>query len=213
MKISPINYNNQNNSNFKSAYPVVHWVREANGSYAPISNLDLIKKLQGKIVRILNKPLDETKKNIKPEEQKLRAYIGSCDIDYRNISIVRSFYNRVKSSVNKYIPISYLISGDDVNIFNEHLTKSIGRAKEGKKDLISNPYSPELAEAIRHYNVDGLKFVQDKDKQISDDSGMTYILHTKFEIIRNKLGEIKDYRFQDARFLPSEGAKNPLERI
>ena len=37
--------------------------------------------------------------------------------------------------------------------------------------------------------------------------------HTKFEIIRNKLGQIKDYKFQDARFLPSEGTKNPLERI
>ena len=213
MKIQPNNYTYQNTTNFKSVYPVVHWVCEANGSYAPIANLNLAKKLQGKIVRILNKPLNDTKKNIKPEEQKLRAYIGSSDIDYRNVSVVRSFYNRIKGSINKYTPVSYLISGDDVKVVNEYLTKHIGRAKEGKQDLISKPYSPELAEAIRHYNIDGLKFVQDKDKQLTDEAGFTYILHTKFEIIRNKLGQIKDYKFQDARFLPSEGTKNPLERI
>ena len=98
-------------------------------------------------------------------------------------------------------------------MFDDYLSKNIGRAKEGQKNLINKPYSPELAEAIRRYNVDGLKFVQDKDKQITDEAGITYILHTKFEIIRNKLGQIKDYKFQDARFLPSEGTKNPLERI
>ena len=48
--------------NFKSTYPVVHWVAEANSSYAPVANLDIVKKLQGKIVRVLNKPLSETSK-------------------------------------------------------------------------------------------------------------------------------------------------------
>ena len=62
MKIQPTNYTYQNTTNFKSTYPVVHWVCEANGSYAPIANLDLVKKLQGKIVRILNIMVQISKK-------------------------------------------------------------------------------------------------------------------------------------------------------
>lgn len=92
------------NTNFKSTYPVAHWVAETNGSFAPVSNLDLVKKLQGKLVRVLNKPLIESKKPLNPAEQKIRAYIGATDADYRNIPHVRSFYNR---SVNHYSDIIY----------------------------------------------------------------------------------------------------------
>ena len=55
--------------------------------------------------------------------------------------------------------------------------------------------------------------MQDNAKQIKDQSGISYILHTKFEIIRNKLGKIKDYKLLDARFLPSNGNKKLLERF
>lgn len=42
---------------------------------------------------------------------------------------------------------------------------------------------------------------------------MTYVLHTKFEILRNKLGKIKDFIFIDARFLPEKGPESPFERL
>ena len=32
--------------NFKATYPVVHWVAETNGSFAPVANLDTIRKLE-----------------------------------------------------------------------------------------------------------------------------------------------------------------------
>lgn len=106
--------NNYQQTNFKSTYPIVHWVAEANGSYAPISNLKLVKKLQSKIVRILNKPLSESNKEMKVAEQNLRAYIGRCDIDYRNKSQVRSFYNRVNADLDGSSPVVYMISGKDI---------------------------------------------------------------------------------------------------
>jgi hypothetical protein len=59
MEILPINNNNQLKTNFKATYPVVHWVAEANGSYAPVTNLKSVKKLQSKIIRVLNKSIED----------------------------------------------------------------------------------------------------------------------------------------------------------
>ena len=202
MNIQPVNFQQSYKTNFKSTYPVVHWVAETNGSYAPISNLKLVKKLQGKIVRILNKPLAESKKLMNITEQKLRAYIGSCDISYRNNPRARSFYNRTESSVDRFSPSSYVISGDDVELFENSLAKNIGKAKGNAKEYLARPYSPETIEAIKLYNNEGLKFVRNPAKQVKDKNGITYVLHTKFEIVRNRTGKIKDYRFVDARFLP-----------
>ena len=195
MNIQPVN-----NTNFKSTYPVVHWVAETNGSYAPVANLQIVKKLQGKIIRMLNKPLVSSTKPMEPLEQRLRAYIGVCDADYRNNPNVRSFYNRTDAA-----PVSYVISGDDVGIFENNLAKNIGRAKSNARELLSKPYSPETMEAIKLYNREGLKFVQN--------NGMMYILHTKFEIIRNRMGKIKDYKFVEARFLPARGQGSSLGKM
>ena len=203
MNIQPVN-----NTNFKSTYPVVHWVAETNGSYAPVANLQIVKKLQGKIIRMLNKPLVSSTKPMEPLEQRLRAYIGVCDADYRNNPNVRSFYNRTDAA-----PVSYVISGDDVGIFENNLAKNIGRAKSNARELLSKPYSPETMEAIKLYNREGLKFVQNNSKQIQDKNGMMYILHTKFEIIRNRMGKIKDYKFVEARFLPSRGQGSSLGKM
>ena len=203
MNIQPVN-----NTNFKSTYPVVHWVAETNGSYAPVANLQIVKKLQGKIIRMLNKPLVSSTKPMEPLEQWLRAYIGVCDADYRNNPNVRSFYNRTDAA-----PVSYVISGDDVGIFENNLAKNIGRAKSNARELLSKPYSPETMEAIKLYNREGLKFVQNNSKQIQDKNGMMYILHTKFEIIRNRMGKIKDYKFVEARFLPARGQGSSLGKM
>ena len=203
MNIQPVN-----NTNFKSTYPVVHWVAETNGSYAPVANLQIVKKLQGKIIRMLNKPLVSSTKPMEPLEQRHRAYIGVCDADYRNNPNVRSFYNRTDAA-----PVSYVISGDDVGIFENNLAKNIGRAKSNARELLSKPYSPETMEAIKLYNREGLKFVQNNSKQIQDKNGMMYILHTKFEIIRNRMGKIKDYKFVEARFLPARGQGSSLGKM
>ena len=50
MNIQPVNFQQSYKTNFKSTYPVVHWVAETNGSYAPISNLKLVKKLNWKLI-------------------------------------------------------------------------------------------------------------------------------------------------------------------
>lgn len=200
-------------TSFKSAYPVVHWVAESNGSYAPISNLQLVKKLQGKIVRVLNKPLISSEKPMMPSQQRLRTYIGFCDVDYRNKPVVRSFYNRVEGTPDSFSPVSYIISGKDVSVFNDSLAKNIGLAKSMSMESSGHKYSEQTLEAIKKYNQQGLNFVKELSRQICDKNNLTYILHTKFEIVRNKLGKIKDYRFVDARFLPVNGSRNPIANM
>lgn len=206
MNIQPANTYNLN-TNFKATYPVMHWVAETNGSYAPITNMDLVKKLQGKIIRMLNKPLKDSVKKMNPVEQNLRAYIGGCDSAYRVLPRVRSFYNRITGGFGRYTPVSYIISGKDVEVFDNYLAKNIGRAKAEAKDILNNPYSAKAIEAIRQYNTLGLDFVNANSKRIKDSNGIMYTLHTKFEIIRNKYGKIKDYRFVDARFMPDRKVK------
>lgn len=205
MRIQPTNNLYCKSPEFKSAFPVVHWVAESNGSFAPVADLKIVKKLQGKVIRILNKPLSESKKPMKPIEQRLRAYIGACDVAYRIKSVVRSFYDKISGNPRHFTPTSYIISGADVGIFEELYTKDIGRAKN------NGIKTPQTNLALRKYHRKGLEFVKDGSKQIKDEKGVPYILHTKFEVVRDKLGKIKDYRYLDARFLPAKGEKNPLK--
>lgn len=206
MKIQLNNYTYQNNTNFKSAYPVVHWVAESNGSFAPVANLQIVKKLQRRIIGILNKPLVASSKPMNPLEQRIRTYIAACDVDYRLNPMVRSFYNRISGDVQRFTPTSYVISGNDVEIFEDAFTKNIGRAKSCG---ISNPVTNEV---LKIYHCNGLDFVRNGRRQLQDSNKMPYMLHTKFEIVRNKLGKIKDYKLLDVRFLPAKGVKNPLEK-
>ena len=49
------NIKTNQNPQFKSVYPVYHWVAEANGSYAPAVTKELSETLQRKIIRFLNR--------------------------------------------------------------------------------------------------------------------------------------------------------------
>lgn len=198
--------------NFKATYPVVHWVAETNGSFAPVANLDTIKKLQGKLVRALNKTKNDktpTAKIAKP----IQNYIRTKDADYNKVPRVRSFYNRVAKYDQAFEPASYIISGADVKDFEETLAKNIGREKSRAKEFLNFPYSYETLQALHLYNNNGLAYVKNDAKQIKDENGIPQILHTKFEVVRNKLGKVTDFKLLDIRFLPAKGDKNPLERL
>ena len=204
MNIQPVKIQSPN---FKSTYPVVHWVAEANGSYAPVMGLDIVRKLQRNLISSLNKTLDKTSKPMDVTKQTLRAYISSCDASYRVNQQVRSFYDRISSGGNRFSPTSYIISGNDVEAFEEKFAKAIGRNKRENN-------SKELTrEAVKTYTTKGFEYVNNAARRLKDKSGIGYVLHTKFEIIRNKLGKIKGYKFIDARFLPEKGPNSPFEKF
>jgi len=208
MKINSASYQT---TNFKSAYPVVHWVAETNGSYAPSVSHELTQILQQKFVRALNKA--EHKDGVlKATIGKIKDYLARNDRDFRQCSRVRTFYRRYIHEGAQFEPVSYIISGRDIVDFEDKIAKDIGRTKGQALDSLGTVHSAESRAAVRKYDITGLNFVQNNSRQIKDNKGMPYALHTKFEIVRGKNGNIRDYRLVDARFLPAKGENNPIEK-
>ena len=249
MKILQTNSYTYQQRSFKATYPVVHRI-VSNGTYIPVSDHEIIKKLQGKLIRTLNSnwnkiinSLDkEAQQNVmnwtssaslesirpvlqlpKTEKEALaifRGRFGFYDTDYAYAPIsnmktgktdkqnaaqqrVRSFYNREKGLLDGRYYLTYMISGKDIQPFEEDLAKNIGKTKHDGLSLFENAYTPEAKEAIDLYNKNGLEYVNDSKHRLkSKTTGMTYILRANFEPIRNKAGKIKDYKFISAKFVP-----------
>ena len=98
MQIQPIgvqtNYKASFSPNFKSCYPVTHWLAEANESYAPVLTTELAKKLQGILVRYLNASAKKYSGKKAAFCQEVKDFMASTDRDYANLPFVRSFYDK-----------------------------------------------------------------------------------------------------------------------
>jgi hypothetical protein len=250
MKILQTNNYNYQSANFKSTFPVVHWVGEANGSYAPIAIKSTVEDFQARILDFLGKPLKKTyteiqklekekdKKNISDQDkkniarklkslyeildvpaQKLRAYMASCDVDYRLKPKARSYYNSVNGSIDTFTPTSYLITGKNILDFEERFAKKYGKENSRRVALIKQGVPPEKAETPEYkaaqykYNNQGMDYVNYYPRRIKDKKGRTQTLHTKFQIERDLEGKFIGYRFIDARFLPEFGPESPFEKL
>ena len=202
---------------FKSAYPVYHWVAEkGGGSSAPAVTHELNKKLQGVLVRLMNKTskLSETGFGQRMiEKLKLDNLTGVGDFDYSLKSVVRTFNNKNGGWKGEFVPINYLISGNDVKLFDESFGKPIGRTYIEAPRVKGMPSSAEYRSAVRDYVLGGLNFVKNPKRKIIDRTGMEYGLHTKFEVVRNKNGEIKGYELVDIKFCPERGKENPFVKL
>lgn len=137
MKILQTNNYNYQQTNFKATYPVVHRI-VSNGTYIPVSDIEIIKKLQRKLVKVLNSPLDnilnsldkDAKANVinwtssafldnirpvlklpKTEKEALaifRGRFGFTDIDYAYAS--ESMPKKEKNKTNKIKSNQYVRS-------------------------------------------------------------------------------------------------------
>ena len=220
MNIQPISFQHkQNNKNiskipsFKATFPVIHWVSESNGSAAPEFTLEVVKILQGKLIRLINKVNKNNAQlqikfpvpndNFIPAELKIYNYLKSCDLDFRRQPKIRSFYDR-NTSENSSRPVAYAITGADIEVFENTLAKNIGIEKKEARQTLGTPYSPKAKAAIDKYCNSGLKFVLSPQKRIYDHNGNPYVLHTHFVIKRNKNGEKKGYELVNAKFLPQK---------
>lgn len=224
MQISAINNIHQNQPQFKSTIPVYHWTREIGGSFRPVTDQAITQKLQEKLVSFFNRPHNPNhcatvKKAINTLKEKDIYY--SIKIKYNDKSgkkdkLTRSFYSTRGGwnyNFTHFKPISYLITGSDVNYFDDFFAKDIGRAKAHKEFSKDKKASAELKMAWYNYYTNGLKFVNDKKHQIKDLNDISYGIHTKFDVVRNKDGEIEDYNFVDLKLLPEKGPENPFVKL
>ena len=205
------------NPQFKSAYPVYHWVREkGGGSYAPAISHSLNKKLQGILVRLFNQTSKLSKTEFGQQIIKKlgpRMSDGVGDFDYVSNSVVRTFNDTKGGWSGRFIPINYLISGKDVKVFDENFGKPIGKSFAEAPKVEGEALSAEYRCAINDYILGGLNFVKNKKKKIIDKNGLEYGLHTKFEVVRNKNGKIKGYDLVDIRFCPETGEESPFVKL
>lgn len=256
MKILQIGLNQQvnktcnNQISYKATFPVVHWVAEVNGSYAPIAQKRVVEQFQIKLIEFIKANLKKTytdiqklesklnKKHISEKErinikrklkslyelldvpaQKLRAYLAGIDIDYRNKSTARSFYNVVSGSVDSPYATAYIITGENVSDFEKKFCKEFGKQRSLRKYRLEHgateeeANTPEYKHALRKYNFDGFNYVNYYQRRIKDNRGETQTLHTKFVIERNTEGKFLGYKFIDARFLPEKGPNSPFTKM
>lgn len=210
MQIQPIQNNNLHNSkpNFKASYPVVHWVAETNSSYAPVISLELTKKLHRALVSLFNKT---NKLSKTAHGQDLITKLAKTDMDYRRNAVTRSFYNHKGGfRENRFIPISYLLTGEDAKKFSFDYGRPLGKAISSSPRVKGERYSAELNLAVREYALGGLDFVKSPNKKIYDTEGVELALHTKFQTIRSKTGKVKGYELIDIKFCPTKGPENPF---
>ena len=214
MQIQSIN--NYSNSKlqkpqFKSVYPVYHWVAErSGGSYAPAITPALNKTLQGKLVRLFNGTSRFANTLLGKE---LKEKLKMTDLGYKFNEITRSYYDNKGGWYGRFRPISYLITGNDVAVFDEKYGKPIGKSIVDSPKINSKVSSAEHNNAINDYKFLGLSFVKDPKKQIVCSDGLTYGLHTKFEVVRSKTGKIKAYELVDIKFCPETGKENPFVKL
>ena len=226
MQISSVNNYQYSRPQFKSAIPVYHWVAEANGSYAPLSDVVENRKLQKKLLKYLNKTIKKPTPYQKKVTDALTRYMyrkdayyqRRVDINYKlgeKKTLCRNPFNDDGGweADGKFEPINYLITGLDVDRFNDEYTKDLGYYKSTEPDLEGKRVSEDKFWAIIKYVKGALEFVKAPERQIRDNAGIPQGLHTKFEIIRDSDGKPVDYRFVDMKFLPESGSKNPFERL
>ncbi|MCM1003542.1 MAG: hypothetical protein NC408_04295 [Candidatus Gastranaerophilales bacterium] len=199
---------------FKSGFPVTHWVRETNGSYAPALSRNLNEKLQRSVVRLLNSNIDKSKPEKRPLIEYVKKIISASDSDFAQNPVARSFYfHHGGLSEQKFEPFGYILTGRHAEHMTEVLGKPIGRAKSDAPRRNGNlADTAEINIAVGDYFNQGINFVKKLASHFKLGGKTRYGLHTKFEVIRTKTGRIKEYRLIDLKFCPEEGAGNPFVR-
>lgn len=208
MQISPaLSYSySHKNPQFRSVYPVQHWILGADGKFSPVVTQDLTRTLQRKLIGFLNKTIRLKNINQYSVMERVTQYLAQNDNSYSVQPLVRSYYSHKPDEIKqKNNAVSYLITGADVEVFDDQYGKNIGRFKADA------PFSAELKSALEDYNLRGMNYVVSRSKNFKKD-GVKSALNTKFQEIRNKKGKVVEYRLMDIKFCPAEGDGNPLVR-
>lgn len=216
--IQTYNYQKKSqNPQFKSAYPVYHWVEKNGEKVVPIVTKSEIEKVQSKIVRMLNKTLSR-KNPIKARiMDRFAELVAEGDRDYSIKPEVRSFYNATGGWKEKaFEAVTYLITGKDVAEFDNVYGKPLGKAKSISKTPTGKLCSLELEKARSNYEIKGLNFVKEQSELFVKDDKKTglHIVYTPIYYQKGaKKGEVKEYSPKWVLFRPESGESNPFVKL
>ena len=211
------NSTQQKQMSFKSAYPVYYWVKGCNGKYQPVYDMDTARTLHKMFVGYMN---HSTHKSKNPEVinrlQAIWSKIASVLVTDRDYNIsspkVKSFYNKNGGKWYNGVldPISYVITGQSSELFCDNYCKPIGRVNRKLTTEVESD-TQQYDDVCRHYRVAGLEFIRNVARNFRNNDKEPLGLHVKIIPNKNESGEIK-YEFEDLRFLPDEGDKNPCKQ-
>ena len=91
--------------------------------------------------------------------------------------------------------------------------KNIGKLSKVAPEIGGKKVSAELEQAKKDYALKGKEFVINNNRKIYGADGREYALHTKFQTVRTKTGNIKGYNIVDVRFCPTSGKENPFVKV
>ena len=184
--VSLSNQNYGNSCNFKSVYPVYHWLK-FDGKYKPATKNEWVHRCQRLLAAMLNKAshldLDHPGKSVL---HNTGCYVASVDENYKSIPHVCSYYNNFggfKNSPDRRAidPMAYLVTGADAIEFEQIFGKPVCASK--KQEFRSQKEIDEsISRARFSYALKGPEFIKSRSaKFIDKESGNPVELHTIFE--------------------------------
>lgn len=184
--VSLSNQNYRNSCNFKSVYPVYHWL-EFNGKYKPAVKQMWVQRCQRILAALLNKAgcldLDNPGKSVL---HNTAYYVASVDKDYKFAPLVRSFYNNSGGFKNtpearSIVPMSYLVTGCDATEFERIFGKPL-RTLKNHGCSSQEAFEASKQRAKVSYELKGKFFIESKyQKFVDKETGKPLELHTIFE--------------------------------
>lgn len=238
MQIQPINYFSSNrksdNTQFKSVYPVVHWIAESNGSYAPELTKDMAKKLNERIVSMLNANSSEIASEIRNIQEAIKIKNSGVK------KVVKKSLNQLTKELNE-LNLTLRVKSYIARCDKSYSNNSIARGFYNKNGGIKNNsheavayiatsddvlYFEDLGKQIGRARSAGDFFAEEKARKNYHDKGLEYArkrsnsyrlstqepaeLHVKLEAVRGNTGKKERYNIVDMRFFPKEGPNNPF---
>ena len=142
------------------------------------------------------------------------TFLKCQDSDYQSHPLVRSYYTPSASSQKNGIkPIAYLLTGKDVDFFENSYAKPIGRNRAESPMINGKRESAELDKALKKYYKEGFYYIKNCAEQFRK-KGETSELHVQFEPVLDKKGDVKDYILSKMAFRPSSQRNiNPFDEI
>lgn len=201
-------------TNFKSVYPVYHW-HKIGKSYAPAFDMNLIRRYQNILTRMLNSRVaGGRKQNPTTFLQEIVKYISEKDIDYKNIPYVRTFFNYkggIKEAWNGNAiiePMAYILTGRDAVDFENMYGKPVGTAQKISKQYDDERIGKlEIEQAKSAYGFGGRAYIKDSLGKFKDlITGRPLELHTIFIDGKQKKPPI----LLKLAFFQKDGFDNPL---
>ena len=201
-------YNRQNNTNFKSAFPVIIKVGADVQSAVPVVGETLNETFMRKAEHMLNNSLKRgISKDRDAMTDRFRKYLFNWVNDFKGrVAAFTCVDGGLKDGVLK--PYFYFLTGDTIGALENY------RLDHKNAVVLSQRYeTANLKIAKDNYYNKGKNLVMDAFSNFHPLGYSPCALTVYFEPVRKKNGVIKDYKLMHADFKPVEDIKNPSVKL